>query len=311
MKTGLTMAHTKKTNKPIPILIGLALTALFTAVMVVLSRDVDIPLLDPKGLVANEQHWLLITSTLIMLAFGIPVILTLYFFTWKYREDNPDATYSPNKNSSKAMLAFSWGGPFIIVAILACLLVPATYRLVPQEPIVTGKDQLTIQVVSMNWKWLFIYPEQEIATINFAQIPVDTPIRFELTADEAPMSSFWVPHLAGMLYTMTGHVNPLHLVADTVGDYPGASAEINGNGFAGMKFTTRVSTEEDFEVWVNEVKQSPNHLNDATYKELLKPSEYDEPAFYASTTPNLYDNIVGKYNSDHSHAGAHEGHGSY
>lgn len=305
------MANNKKSNKLIPILAAIILAATFNAAMVALSRDVDIPLLDPKGFVANEQHWLLITSTLIMLAFGVPVILTLYFFTWKYREDNPNTAYSPERNSSKAMLIFAWGGPFIIVAILASLLVPATHRLEPQKPIAADKDQLTVQVVSMNWKWLFIYPEQDIATVNFAQIPVDTPIRFELTADEAPMSSFWVPHLAGMLYTMTGHVNPLHLVADTVGDYPGASAEINGNGFAGMKFTTRVSTEADFEAWVNEVKQSPSQLDDATYKELLRPSQYDNPVFYASTTPNLYDNIVSKYSSDHSPSGTHEGHGSY
>src|SRR5690606_18072068 len=147
------------------------------------------------------------------------------------------------------------------------------------------------QVVSMNWKWLFIYPEQDIATVNFVQIPVDTPIRFELTADEAPMSSFWIPHLAGMLYTMTGHVNPLHLMADTVGDYPGASAEINGNGFAGMKFTTRVSSEEDFQAWVQETKMSSDHLDDHEYDELLKPSQFNEPVFYASATPNLYHTI--------------------
>lgn len=301
------MANKKRINKLILILFALVITFAFSALMAYFARDIDIALLNPKGVVANEQHWLLITSTLIMLGFGVPVILTLYFFVWKYREDNPNLAYSPKVNTSKALLAFAWGGPFIIVAILASLMLPATQRLEPQKPIVADKDQLTIQVVSMNWKWLFIYPEQDIATVNFTQIPVDTPIRFELTADNAPMSSFWIPHLAGMLYTMTGHVNPLHLMADTVGDYPGASAEINGFGFAGMRFTTRVSTAEDFEAWVAETKKSPLRLDDASYEELLKPSEYDKPAFYASTNPNLYDTIVGKYNSDHEH----KGHGSY
>lgn len=295
------MATNKKTSKLIPIILGLTITLVFSLVIVALTYDTDIALLNPKGLVANEQTWLLVTSTLIMLGFGVPVILTLYFFTWKYREDGPNKDYSPKKNTSKAMLAFAWGGPLTIVIILAALMLPATQRLEPQKPIVADKDQLTIQVVSMNWKWLFIYPEQNIATVNFAQIPVDTPIRFELTADEAPMSSFWVPHLAGMLYTMTGHVNPLHLMADTTGDYPGVSAEINGVGFAGMKFTTRVSTEEEFEAWVAKTKQSPEHLDDIEYERLLEPSEYDEPVFYASARPGLYDSIISKYGSDHSH----------
>lgn len=305
------MARTKKSNKLIPILFALLVTAVFVFVIAMLTNGADIPLLNPKGIVASEQHWLLVTSTLIMLGFGVPVILTLYFFTWRYREDNSKATYSPKETTSKAMLAFMWGGPLVIVVILAALMLPATQRLEPQKPIVADKEQLTVQVVSLNWKWLFIYPEQNIATVNFVQIPVDTPVRFELTADNAPMSSFWIPHLAGMLYTMTGHVNPLHLMADTIGDYPGASAEINGFGFAGMKFTTRVSSDEDFAAWVAETKQSPQFLDDAEYERLLEPSEYDEPVFYANAVPDLYDTIVSKYNNNHTHGSEHEGHGSY
>lgn len=302
----------KPNSKLVPVLFALTVTVIFSLIIVKLTYNADIALLNPKGLIANEQHWLLITSTLVMLGFGVPIILTLYFFSWKYREDGPSKSYDPKKNTSKAMLAFAWGGPLVIVIILASLLLPATQRLEPQKPITSDKDQLTVQVVSMNWKWLFIYPEQNIATVNFAQIPVDTPIRFELTADQAPMSSFWIPHLAGMLYTMTGHVNPLHLMADTVGDYPGASAEISGIGFAGMKFMTRVSSEEDFQSWVNEVKQSEIQLDDAEYKRLLEPSEYEEPAFYASAKPNLYDSIVSKYHDgNHTHGSSLEGSRSY
>lgn len=313
------MAANKK-RKHLPIILALTIALIFSLVIAALTYGTDIALLNPKGLIANEQNWLLITSTLIMLGFGVPVILTLYFFSWRYREDGPNQDYSPKKNTSKAMLAFMWGGPLIIVIILASIMLPATQRLEPQKPIATDKDQLTIQVVSMNWKWLFIYPDQNIASVNFAQIPVDTPVRFELTADEAPMSSFWVPHLAGMLYTMTGHVNPLHLMADTVGDYPGASAEISGTGFAGMKFTTRVSTQEDFDAWVATTKQSQLRLDDEEYEKLLIPSEYNEPVYYAGIKPNLYSGIVGKYSSDHAHtdtgaynvhSNKHEEHGSH
>src|SRR3989344_4177726 len=117
----------------------------------------------------------------------------------------------------------------------------------------------------MRWKWLFIYPEQGIATVNFVQIPVNRPIQFELTADETPMSSFWIPNLGGQLYTMTSHVNRLNLMADTPGEYTGSSAEINGAGFAGMKFTARVGSQEDFDRFVQNVKRYPSVLNTTTY----------------------------------------------
>lgn len=294
---------------PVLVVVGLVILGFILAFFM---KGTDVALLDPKGLVANEQNWLMIVSMLIMLGFGVPVILTLYFFVWKYREGSQPAGYTPPASTnSKAMLAFAWGGPLTVVLILASLMLPATQRLEPQKSIEADKDQLTVQVVALNWKWLFIYPEQDIATVNFAQIPVDTPIRFELTADEAPMNSFWIPHLGGMLYAMTGHVNPLNLIGDTVGDYPGGAAEINGRGLAGMRFTTRVSTQEDFEAWVEETKQSGVKLDDAEYARLLEPSENNEPAFYASASPNLYSQIVSKYNGGHGHGGEDEGHGSH
>ena len=309
------MEKNNRNRKNSSILLAFLVTAALVTLGVViflLTRDTDIALLNPKGLIANEQHWLFTTSTLIMLGFGVPVILTLYFFIWKYREGNQQpSTYSPETTSSKAMLAFAWGGPLVIVAILASLMLPATQRLEPQKSIEADNDQLTVQVVALNWKWLFIYPEQDIATVNFAQIPVDTPVRFELTADEAPMNSFWIPHLGGMLYAMTGHVNPLNLIGDTVGDYPGGAAEVNGRGLAGMRFVTRVSSQDDFDAWVAETKESPLKLDDAEYEILLQPSENNEPTFYSSSTIDLYNRIVSKYGGSHPHGNQHEGHGSH
>lgn len=303
---GSNKQKTKRSLVPI-VLLTLAGTFAFGLLLSYLLRDADIALLNPKGVVANEQAWLLVVSTLIMLGFGVPVILTLYFFAWKYRADNGKTDYVTRNTESKAMLAFAWGGPLVIVIILAAIMLPATQRLEPQKPIESSKEQITIQVVSLNWKWLFIYPEHGVAAVNFTQIPVDTPIRYELTADGAPMSSFWVPHLAGMLYVMTGHVNPLHLMADTIGDYPGSSAEINGWGFAGMKFTTRVSSQADFDAWIAEAKQSPHVLDKATYEEFRKESENNPVVIYKDSDPTLYKSIVDKYGG-HEH---HEGHGSY
>lgn len=280
-------------------------------VLYVLGRNNDFALLNPKGAIAEEQTWLLINSTLIMLAFAVPVALALYFFAWRYREDNGKTEYKPETKERKTFLLFAWGGPLIIMVILASLMIPATYKLQPQQAIASDKEELTVQVVALNWKWLFIYPEQGIATLNYVQIPVDTPVRFELTADGAPMSSFWIPHLGGMLYVMTGHVNPLNLISDEVGDYPGSSAEINGHGFAHMKFNTRVSSQENFDAWVSETKASPTNLSMSEYEKLREPVEDAEPAFYSDPEDNLYTTIVSKYGGhDHGH-GEHEGHGSY
>lgn len=305
------MAKNKKQRTLISFLPLLALPVL-GLILVFLLNGADIALLNPKGLIADEQHRLLIVSTLIMLGFAVPIVLVLYFFVWKYREGNQQTTYAPETKNSNAFLLFAWGGPLVIVMILASLMLPATQRLQPQSAIESDNEQLTVQVVALNWKWLFIYPEQNIATVNFAQIPIDTPVRFELTADEAPMNSFWIPHLGGMLYAMTGHVNPLNLIAHTTGDYSGGAAEINGRGLAGMRFTTRVSSEEDFSAWVAETQQSPISLDEATYEELLKPSENNEPAFYSNPGHDLFSQIVSKYSGGHQHgSNEHEEHGSY
>lgn len=307
----LIVAKNRKQLKAVIIVLAILGTLSFIFLLAFFAKDSDIALLNPKGLIANEQHRLLVTSTLIMLGFGVPVILTLYFFIWKYREGNTSVSYAPDMKASKAFLAFCWGGPLVIVAILAYLMLPATQRLEPQQPIAADNDQLTIQVVALNWKWLFIYPEEDIATVNFVQIPVDTPVRFELTADEAPMNSFWIPHLGGMLYAMTGHVNPLNLMADTIGSYSGGAAEVNGRGLAGMRFSTYVSSEGDFDAWVKETKQSLVSLDEAEYEKLLKPSENNEPVFYSSFTPGLYDKIVSKYSGSHHHGSEHEEQRSY
>ncbi len=151
----------------------------------------------------------------------------------------------------------------------------------------------------MRWKWLFIYPDQGIATVNFVQIPTGTPIQFELSADEAPMNSFWIPQLAGQLYAMTGHVNQLNVVADTNGVFQGSAAEINGPGFAGMKFVTRAGSMSDFNAWVQGVQKSPQALDDMEYQKLLKPSESNPAAYYSKADPDLYEAMLNKYAGSH------------
>ncbi|MBA2279559.1 COX aromatic rich motif-containing protein [Candidatus Saccharibacteria bacterium] len=272
-----------------------------------LLRGNDVILFSPKGLVADQQHRLMVISTLIMLGFGVPILFFLYFFAWKYREDNEKAAYSPHSDHGKFFTFTLWALPTIIMLILASLMLPATQKLDPKRLIESENERLTIQVVALRWKWLFIYPDQNIATVNYVQIPVDTPVQFELTADETPMSSFWIPHLGGMLYAMTQHVNWLNLIANTPGDYQGSAAEINGAGFAGMRFITRVSSEEDFKKWVNDTTLSTNELGTSEYASLLMPSENNQAAFYSNPEPEIYSNILSKYAGGHQqYAGSTE-----
>ena len=301
------MSHTNKKGKGrgwlfwyIPLLL-----AEFAWFIALLLRHKNIAIVNPKGVIAHQQLGLLIFTTIVLCVAAIPTVLFLYFTAWKYRESNTKVSrYSnkPSKHHSKRFLYGIWGFPTIVMLVLLVTLYPATHRLEPRKAVASNNKPMTIQVVSMRWKWVFLYPEQKIATVNFVQIPANTPVQFELTADEAPMSSFWIPNIAGQLYSMTGHVNRLNVQADTVGDYTGSSAEINGPGFAGMKFTTRVSSAEDFASWTEGVKQYPQILNTKTYENLVKPSEDNPAAFYSSYQNDLYETVVNKY------AGAHAGH---
>lgn len=283
-------------------LLGLVAMGIFVSVAAFLSRGRDIALLNPMGVIADEQYRLLIISTSIMLGFAALILFFIYFFAWRYRETNQKTVHNPNAGRSKLLIFTAWASPIAIFVILAALMLPATQKLEPQRSIESNNDELTIRVIAMRWKWLFMYPEQDIATVNFVQIPVDTPVRFELTADEAPMNSFWIPHLGGMLYSMTGHVNLLNLMAHTSGDYNGGAAEINGRGLAGMRFVTRVSTQADFEAWAGQAAAEPAELDAAEYARILEPSENNPAAVYRSpANQELFDNLLKKYSGTHSH----------
>lgn len=285
--------------------LGLAGLGILALIIALLTRDRDIALLNPKGFIADEQYRLLIASTSIMLVFAALVIFFIYFFAWRYRETNQKSVHNPKAGRSKLLIFTAWASPIMVFAVLAAMMLPATQKLEPQRSIESDTEELTIRVVAMRWKWLFMYPDQDVATVNFVQIPVDTPVRFELTADEAPMQSFWIPHLGGMLYAMTEHVNPLNLMAHTTGDYDGGAAEINGSGFAGMRFTARVSSKADFDRWVSDVAIQSDMLDRAEYGRLLEPSEYNEMATYRSpSNQDLFDDLIKKYAGSHSHYNA-------
>ncbi|HSX32601.1 MAG TPA: COX aromatic rich motif-containing protein [Candidatus Saccharimonadales bacterium] len=301
------MAKNKKRHSNVR-MFGLIFAGLVAlgSLMAVLMRGNNIALFHTRGFIAHEQMGLMVLTTAVMLALAIPALFLFYYFAWKYRESNTKAVHDPNLRHSRWLDITIWLVPTVFAVMLAMVMWPATHKLEPRDPIPGGAKPLVIQVVSLRWKWLFIYPEQNIATVNYVQFPVDRPVQFELTADEAPMSSFWIPNLGGQLYSMTGHVNRLNLIASTTGNYGVSSAEINGAGFSGMKFTARASSQSDFDLWVQSVWDRPQVLDTAAYNELLKPSEDNPPAYYSAAQDGLYDTVVNKYMGSH---GGMPGHG--
>lgn len=288
--------------------LGLACLAILAAALGYFMRGREIPLLNPKGVIADEQYKLLIVSTTIMLIFAAIIIFFIYFFAWKYREHSNKVVFDSHAGRSKPLVFTAWASPIFIFIVLAAMMLPATQRLEPQKSIESDKDEIVIRVIAMRWKWVFLYPQHDIATVNYVHIPVDTPVRFDLTADEAPMQSFWIPHLGGMLYAMTEHVNPLNLMAHTTGEYNGGAAEINGNGFSGMRFIAKVSEEDEFKSWVNETVNNALELEKLEYERLLQPDETEfEKSYYSPTNVVLFDDLIAKYyTGSHSHGSSHE-----
>lgn len=256
----------------------------------------NVPILEPKGIVALHERNLILIAVALMLIVVIPVFIMTFVFAWKYRASNTKAKYDPEFTHSTWIELICWGVPCAIIAVLATITWISTHELDPYKPLDVSTKPITIQAISLDWKWLFIYPEQNIATINYIQFPVNVPINFKITSD-APMNSLWIPELSGQIYSMTGMQTKLHMLATTLGDYNGGSASFSGAGFSDMNFITRVSTQEEFDNWVTQVKKSPNTLSASVYDEIAKPSEKTPVTYYSSVKEGLYQDIINKFMS--------------
>lgn len=251
----------------------------------------DGALLNPKGIIASKQKNLLIVSTLLMLIVVVPVLVITCVFAWRYRVENLRAKYDPTWSHNSIAEAIWWGLPFLIIIVLSVIVWKSSHELDPYKPLDTEKTPLKIQVIALDWKWLFIYPEHQIAAVNFMQFPKDTPLEFSITAD-APMNSFWIPQLGGQIYAMPGMISHLHLMADEEGDYRGSSANLSGKGFANMVFTAKCSSEEAFHEWVKQVQNGGTLLTNTVYQQLAKQSENDPVTFYQLDNINLFHEIM-------------------
>ncbi len=253
--------------------------------------------LNGQGAVAIAERGLIIHAVLLMLIVAVPVFLLIFLIAWRYRAGRRSrARYAPDWEHGKMEELVWWAIPIEIVLILGALTWSSTHQLDPRKPL-PGGTPLVVQVVALDWKWLFLYPEQKIATVNYIAVPVDRPLRFEITAD-APMNSFWIPQLGGQIYAMTGMMSTLHLVANKPGTFKGLSANYSGEGFAGMQFTVVATPQEEFDAWIQTVKESPQILDQSAYRMLARPSIANPAAYYGSFDQDLLSSIMKKFTGD-------------
>lgn len=254
----------------------------------------NIPVLFPSGLIAFEERNLLLIIQGLMLLIVVPVYILTFVFSWKYRAQNKEANYDPHFDDHRVAEYIWWGVPCVFILIIGTLTYYGTYQLDPFKPLESDVKPIKIQAVALQWKWLFIYPEEKIATVNYVRFPEKTPLNFEITAD-APMNSLWIPQLGGQIYAMPNMKTKLHLIADEVGEYRGSSANISGEGFAGMHFIAQATSNEDFLKWVETARKSDHALAFKEYTELAKPSKNDPPSVFQLKDDDLFDQILMKF----------------
>jgi cytochrome o ubiquinol oxidase subunit II len=259
-----------------------------------LNNVANMGILAPKGSVGVAERTLIATSTYAMLIVVIPVILLTVWFAWRYRSTG-NGTYAPKWDHSTAIEVVVWTIPTLIIIFLAVLTWKTTHELDPYKPLQSDVKPINVEVVALDWKWLFIYPDQGIATVNQLAVPVGTPVNFLITSDSV-MNSFFIPQLGTQIYAMAGMVTRLHLVADEAGDYDGLSANFSGRGFSDMKFRALAESPADFNAWVEKVKASPQQLSMDAYGKVAQPSEKDPVQYFSSVNPDLFHNIIAKYN---------------
>ncbi|AMO95427.1 ubiquinol oxidase, subunit II [Collimonas fungivorans] len=258
--------------------------------------------MNPSGDIASQQGRLIVISTILMLLIIVPVIALTIWFAWRYRKNNTAARYEPDWDHSTQLELVIWGAPLLIIIALGLLTWISTHTLDPyrplsrldaNRPIPADAKTLTVEVVALDWKWLFIYPEQGIATVNELAAPVDMPIRFKITSS-AIMNSFFIPALAGQIYAMPGMQTSLNAVINRPGEYDGFSANYSGAGFSDMKFKFHGMTTENFENWVKTTKAASGKLDRADYLQLEKPSEKEPVRYYGAVDPSLYHAILNR-----------------
>ena len=249
-------------------------------------------LLDPKGPIGSEERSIILTATVLMLIVVVPVIALTLFFAWRYRASNEKAEYRPNWSHSNTIEAVVWLIPCTIIATLAVIAWRTSHSLDPYRPLASKVAPIRIDAVALDWKWLFIYPDQKVATVNEVAFPTNVPVEFHITSATV-MNAFFIPQLGSQIYAMAGMQTQLHLLASAPGTYQGLSSNYSGDGFSGMTFKAiAVPSRQGFDAWLAKVRASQQTLGGTAYARLAEPSENDPVAYYSQVQPNLFADIV-------------------
>lgn len=266
----------------------------FIGIVVWYLHAKNFAVLNPRGPVATKQRDLIVTTVLLGLVVVIPVYIMTFAIAWRYREGNKRAKYSPELTGNAFAETLWWGIPTAIILVLSIITWNSSHSLDPHKPLGLTAKPIPVEVVALDWKWLFIYPVQGVASVNEVEFPVGTPVDFYITAD-APMNSLWIPQLGSQIYAMPGMMTQLHLVADRLGSYSGSSANISGEGFSGMRFSANAVTQTEFNNWLEIAHSSASGLDMNSYLQLAKPSQYNPVTLYASVKPDLFSKVLLKY----------------
>jgi cytochrome o ubiquinol oxidase subunit 2 len=248
-------------------------------------------ILDPQGPIGAADKTILIDSMAIMLAIVLPTIVAIFAFAYWFRASNTKAFHWPDWEYSGRIELVVWSVPALTVILLAGVTWIGAHQLDPAKPIEGSEKPLTIQAVSLDWKWLFIYPDQKIATINTLTVPAGAPLQFQLTSASV-MNAFFIPQFGSMIYTMYGMTTRLNLQADKPGTFQGLSSHFSGDGFSGMHFDVHVVPSQQFSKWTQDASNAPQALDQRVYGEIAKPSTNNAPAIYRLADPNLFQSIV-------------------
>jgi cytochrome o ubiquinol oxidase subunit II len=271
----------------LPIVLQASLIAGFTLML----ADCSGGILDAQGPVGAADTKIMLNALGIMLVIVVPTILAVLAFAWWFRASNTRASYQPDFVYSGRIEIIVWAIPLLVIMFLGGVIWIGAHELDPYEPLATQAKPAEVQVVSLDWKWLFIYPNDGVASVNELVIPAGTPLHFSLTSASV-MNSFFVPQLGSMIATMNGMVTQLYLKADRPGEYLGESAQFSGDGFAGMTFTVRAVSQEQFAQWIGTARQGGPALDHAAYLTLAQQSQNVRPYTYRTVVPKLFDAIV-------------------
>ncbi|WP_422347775.1 ubiquinol oxidase subunit II [Stenotrophomonas sp. DR009] len=277
---------------------------LLLSLLVMLTGCDAVAILSPKGQIGQDEKTLLITATVLMLLVVIPVIIMTLTFAWKYRASNTKARYEPKWSHSTAIEVVVWSIPCMIVLVLAVLTWRSSHALDPYKPLDSDVKPVTIEAISLDWKWLFIYPEEKVAVVNEIKFPVNTPLNFKITSDSV-MNAFFIPHLGSMIYSMAAMETKLHLIANETGEFPGMSSHYSGAGFAKMHFTAYSVTDAEYRQWLDQVRAGEQTLDKASFKALgeARNAEWYPVTYFGKTEEGLFDWVIAKHMGDNKHYG--------